>query len=157
MALDPRLELSGGLRWDRSDVDYQLTTLATGAVTNLSRVDSVVSWRAGAVYKPTPESSLYAGYGTSFNPSSDAGTVGTALSANPTAVNNVNLEPERSRNAEVGAKWAADQRLALTAAVFRTEKTNARTRNLTSDPYVLAGRQVVRVWSSARRDKSSTT
>ena len=33
--------------------------------------------------------------------------------------------------------------MALSGALFRTEKTNARTRSLTSDPYVLAGRQRV--------------
>jgi catecholate siderophore receptor len=57
----------------------------------------------------------------------------------------VNLEPEKSRNVEVGTKWAVlDDRLALTGAFFHTEKTNARTRNLASDPFVLAGRQIVK-------------
>ena len=62
-----------------------------------------------------------------------------------TAVNSVNLEPEKSRNFEVGTKWAAGRRLALllNTAVFHTEKTNARTRNLANEPYVLAGRQRV--------------
>ena len=84
------------------------------------------------------------GYGTSFNPASDAGNVGTALSASDTAVNSVNLEPEKTRNTEVGTKWSVfDERLALTGAVFHTEKTNARTRNLANDPVVLAGRQRV--------------
>jgi catecholate siderophore receptor len=142
--IGPHLELSGGVRWDRSDVRYRLTTQATGAVTELARVDNVLSWRGGAVYKPRPNGSVYAGYGTSFNPASDAGAVGTALSTNATAVNSVNLDPEKSRNAEVGTKWSFwEQRLALTTAFFRTEKTNARTRNLTSDPFVLAGRQRV--------------
>jgi catecholate siderophore receptor len=144
VTLDGHWEFSGGARWDYADVDYRLTSTATGAVTELNRLDRVMSWRAGAVYKPTAVSSLYAGYGTSFTPSSEAGAAGAALSSNPTAVNNVSFEPERSRNAEIGAKWAAGQRLALTAAVFRTEKLNARTRALTSEPYVLAGRQIVR-------------
>jgi catecholate siderophore receptor len=140
-----RLHVSGGLRWDRSDVDYALTTLATGGVTELGRVDRMLSGRAGIVYKPTAASSIYAGYGTSFNPASDAGTVGAALSAADTAVNSVNLEPEKSRNIELGAKAAAfGNRLQVTGAVFDTEKSNARTRNLTSDPFVLAGRQRVR-------------
>ncbi len=46
------------------------------------------------------------GYGTSFNPASDAGNVGTALSASDTAANSVNLEPEKTRNFEVGTKWS---------------------------------------------------
>jgi len=140
-----RVQVTTGLRWDRSDVNYRLTTLATGAVTELGRVDRMLSGRAGIVYKPTSGSSVYAAYGTSFNPASDAGSVGAALSASETSANNVNLEPEKTRNVEVGAKLAAfGNRLQISGAVFDTEKTNARTRNLTSDPFVLAGRQRVR-------------
>lgn len=145
MDLGARWQATMGLRWDRSEVDYALTTLATGEVTSLERVDRMLSGRAGIVYKPTASSSVYGAYGTSFNPASDAGAVGAALGATDTSVNSVNLAPEKSRNTEVGAKWAAfENRLQVTGAVFDTEKTNARTRNLTSDPYVLAGRQRVR-------------
>jgi catecholate siderophore receptor len=140
-----RVQLSGGLRWDRSDVDYRLTSRVTGDVTALGRVDRMLSGRAGVVYKPTAASSLYVGYGTSFNPASDAGTAGSALSPGDTAANNVNLDPEKTRNVEAGAKWNAfDNRLQVNGAVFDTEKTNARTRNLSSEAYVLAGRQRVR-------------
>jgi catecholate siderophore receptor len=136
--------LSGGVRFDRSEVDFSATNLATGAVTELERTDRAVTWNAGVVFKPRPEGSVYVGAGTSFNPSSDAGTTGTALSDVPTAVNNLNLAPERSRNLEVGTKWDLfNDRLSLGAAIFRTEKTNARTRNLTSDPFVLEGRHRV--------------
>jgi catecholate siderophore receptor len=104
----------------------------------------MVSWRAGAVYKPRPDASFYAAAGTSFNPSADAAATGTALSESPTAANNVNLEPEKTRNYEAGTKWDVfGTRLSLAAAVFRTEKTNARTRNLTNEPFVLSGRQRV--------------
>ncbi len=143
--LTRQIEASGGLRWDRSDVDYRLTTLATGVVTELGRVDRMLSGRAGLVYKPRPNGSVYVGYGTSFNPASDAGSVGAALGATDTSANSVNLKPEKTRNIEFGTKWAAfDDRLQLTGAVFDTLKTNARTRNLTSDSFVLAGRQRVR-------------
>jgi catecholate siderophore receptor len=142
--LSPQIQLTGGLRWDRSEVDYELRNLATGSSTVLARTDRMVSWRAGAVYKPRPEASFYAAAGTSFNPSADAAATGTALSDSPTAANNVNLEPEKTRNYEVGTKWdVLGSRLSLAAAVFRTEKTNARTRNLTNEPFVLSGRQRV--------------
>jgi catecholate siderophore receptor len=138
------LLLSGGLRWDRSEVDYELIDLANGAATRLGRTDGMLSWRAGAVVKPKAEVSLYVGAGTSFNPSADAATTGTALSENPTAANNVNLDPEKSRSVEAGAKWdLLGARLSVAAAVFRTEKTNARTRNLTNEPFVLSGRHRV--------------
>jgi catecholate siderophore receptor len=139
--LGPALQVTAGVRWDRSDVDFRQTTRATGEVTELGRTDSVLSWRGGVVYKPRPNGSVYLGYGTSFSPAADAGNTGTALSGSDTAVNSVNLEPEKSRHVEVGTKWNVfGDRLAVTGALFRTEKTNARTRNLTSDPFVLAGR-----------------
>ena len=56
----------------------------------------------------------------------------------------MNLAPEKSRNLEVGGKWeAAGGRAIATAALFRTEKTNARTRGATTEPFVLDGKQRV--------------
>ncbi len=137
-------QVNGGLRIDRSDVDYSLRTMATDVVTDLARTDVIVTGRAGVVYKPRANGSVYVAYGTSANPAADAAATGTALSDSPTAANNVTLAPERTRNVEAGTKWdVLGERLALTAAVFRTEKTNARTRNLTSDSFVLSGTQRV--------------
>ena len=142
--LGSKWQATGGLRWDNVDVDYDLTTLATGEVTSMQTSDSMVSWRGGLVYKPRANGSVYFGAGTSFNPSVDAAATGAALSTAVTAANNPSLEPEETRNLEIGTKWdVADGRLSLTGAVFRTEKTNARTRNLTSDPFVLTGRHRV--------------
>lgn len=142
--LGERWQLSGGVRWDVVDVDYALTTLPTGDVTGIQTSDDMLSWRAGIVYKPRTSGSVYFGYGTSFNPSVDAGTTGAGLSTSPTATNNPNLEPEETRNFEVGTKWdAVGGRLSLNGAIFRTEKVNARTRNATNDPFVLSGRQRV--------------
>src|SRR6185436_10439247 len=88
--------------------------------------------------------SVYASAATSFNPSVESGNVGASLSDVPTAANNVNLAPEKSRNLEVGGKWETPGgRASATLAIFRTEKTNARTRNATTEPFVLAGKQRV--------------
>lgn len=137
-------QFTGGARVDVVDVDYSQTALATGDLTRIRTSDSMVSWRGGVVYKPRPAGSIYFGYGTSFNPAVDAAATGAALSMAETAANNPTLEPEESRNYEVGTKWDVKRnRLSVTGAVFRTEKVNARTRNATSDPFVLAGRQTV--------------
>ena len=142
--LSERWLASGGLRLDVVDVDYSLTNLADGVVTELDSSDSMVSWRAGLVYKPRPNGSVYAGYGTSFNPSVDAAATGAALSNTATAANNPNLEPEETRNVELGTKWdVLSGRLSLNGALFRTEKTNARTRNAASDPFILSGKHRV--------------
>ncbi len=71
---------------------------------------------------------LYAAYSTSFNPSYD-GSFGLTLAA--TGVNAAALPPERSRNLEAGAKWDLRSNLFATAALFRTEKTNAKTTDVT--------------------------
>ncbi len=129
-------ELTGGLRWDRFDVDYE-SVAATGELTELDRTDRMVSWRAGGVYKPRFNGSVYFGYGTSLNPSAEGLALSTAT---------VDLDPERTRTYELGTKWdTPDSRASFNAAVFRTEKTNARTPGLNpgDPPTVLAGKLVV--------------
>jgi catecholate siderophore receptor len=144
LQLGSQWEVTAGLRWDSVDVDYELTNAATGVTTGLGRDDRMLSWNSGVVFKPRPNASLYASYATSFNPTVEAGAGGAALSDSPTAVNNVNLAPEKSRNLEVGGKWEmGGGRAVATAALFRTEKTNARTRGATNEPFVLDGEQRV--------------
>jgi catecholate siderophore receptor len=136
LSIGSHLELTGGLRWDRFAVDY-VSTAVTGAATSFDRTDTMTSGRAGIVYKPRPEGSIYVGYGTSFNPSAE----GLSLAAA-----NVDLEPEKARNIEAGTKWDLfRQQLSASAAIFRTDKTNARTPGVNpgDPPTVLAGRQQV--------------
>lgn len=136
-------ELSGGLRWDYFNVDYTATDATGGVTSNLGRIDRMLSWRTGLVYKPQENGSIYAAYGTSFNPSAE----GLAISTTITAVNNMNIDPEESRTIELGTKWdlLEDGRLSVNAAIFRTDKTNARTEDPTnpSDTIALDGEQSV--------------
>ncbi len=142
--LGERWQVSGGARWDVVGVEYEETALDTGFVSKVEGSDAMVSWRGGVVYKPRLTGSIYVGYGTSFDPSVDAGSTGAALSASPTSGANPNLEPEETRSVEAGTKWDVLRgRLAVTGAVFRTEKVNARTRNASNEPFVLDGRQRV--------------
>jgi catecholate siderophore receptor len=136
LKLSDRWQLNGGLRWDRFSVDYYNRTAAPAlAVTELSRVDEMFSWKTGAVFKPRSNGSIYVGYGTSFNPSAE----GLALSATTEL-----LEPEENRSVELGTKWEFFRsRLALNAAVFRTDKTNARTTDPITSVTSLAGDQRV--------------
>jgi catecholate siderophore receptor len=144
LSLGNKWEITAGARFDQVDVDYTLLTRSTGAITDLSRSDDMVSWNAGVVFKPTAASSLYASAGTSFNASVDAGSVGPALSDSPTSANNINLDPEKTDNLEIGGKWEiGGGRAVFTGALFRTQKTNARTRSATTEPFVLDGEQQV--------------
>jgi catecholate siderophore receptor len=131
-----KLALTGGLRYDHFAVDFDATAI-TGITTPFSRTDDLLSWKAGAVFRPQPFGSVYAGVGNSFNPSAE----GLSLAAN-----NVELAPEETRSYEVGTKWdVAQGRLSLVGAIFRTEKTNARTPGINpgDPPLVLDGRQRV--------------
>jgi catecholate siderophore receptor len=136
--LGDRLELSAGLRWDRFSPTYR-DTLGNDIVVPGGTDSEALSWRGGVVYKPRPEGSVYFAYGTSFNPS------GERLSYDGTGTSG--LDPERNRSYELGTKWdVAGGRLSATAAVFRTEKTNARITD-PNDPLgealILAGLQRV--------------
>ncbi len=130
-----QLLLTGGLRWER----YESLFDPAGAAGPFERVDTHLTWRAGLTYKPVPQLSLYAGAGTSVNPSIENMTQ-TNVSADLAA-----LDPEKSRTYEIGAKWDGfGGRLLLNAAVFRTDKVNARTDGLPGEPtVVLAGKQRV--------------
>ena len=126
-------EATGGVRWDRFDVDGVNTTPAP-----VSQQVNMPSLRAGLVFKPAQSGSLYASYGTSMSPSLEGLSYSTS---------NTSIPPEKTYTAETGAKWeVAHSRLLLTGALFRVAKDNARTPGLspTDPPQVLAGRQVSR-------------
>jgi catecholate siderophore receptor len=138
--LGEQWEINAGLRWDRFDVDFK-SIAVDGAATPFGRTDQMVSWRAGLINKPRPNGSVYLAAGTSFNPSAEANN---GLTLNATTAD---LEPERSRSYEAGTKWDfAAARLSLSAAVFQTEKVNAKTPGLLpgDPPTVLEGEQRIR-------------
>ena len=138
--LSEQWEVTGGLRWDRFDVDYK-SVVEDGTATPFERTDEMLSWKAGIVNKIRPNGSLYLSAGTSFNPSSE-GTTGLSLSAST-----ADLKPEKSKGYELGTKWDFPQsRLSMNAAVFQTEKTNAKTPgiNPADPPTVLEGVQRIR-------------
>lgn len=141
MKLGDQWQLNGGLRMEHFQVKYRSTAVG-GVVTPLDSNDDMLSWRTGLVFKPKENGSIYFGYGTSFNPSAE----GLSLASTATAANNVNVDPEQSATYELGTKWEFfKQRLSLSAAVFRTDKTNARTEDPTdpTDIIVLDGIQRV--------------
>jgi catecholate siderophore receptor len=100
--------------------------------------DTIASPRASIVFKPIDIVSLYASYGTSYDPSAE----NLSLSAKTAS-----LGPEKDKTFEVGAKsMVLGGRLALQAGVFQTEMTNARVGDPTNPtaPQLLAGKERVR-------------
>jgi catecholate siderophore receptor len=127
----PQLDLLGGLRFDlfAADFDSFLNNQS------FNRTDTKLSWRAGLVFHPTSTQSYYFASGTSFNPSAEA----LALAAN-----NADTPPEENISFEVGAKIGLfNDMLSFQGALFRIDKTNARTVDPNTLLQVLEGKQRV--------------
>ena len=135
--INEQWQLNGGLRYDRFDLEY-----TPDGSPLMERTDSMLSYRTGLVFKPVDEGTFYLGYGTSFNPTAEALSISTS-SRQPGIAD---LDPEENRSIELGTKWqVADGNLLLSAALFRTDKVNARTQDPDdpNDVLVLEGEQRV--------------
>lgn len=135
MKIGKHWEISGGLRYDHMYATVSLPGNAPG----FANADDLFSYKAALIYKPVKQGSIYFGYGTSFNPTIDGvSTTGLALTAATST-----LDPEQTSTYELGTKWdLLEERLSLTAALFHSQKINART----TDPLgvvTLGGDQVV--------------
>ena len=111
----PWMLVIAGVRVERFDLAYRNNRTAE----KLGRVDTMVSPRAGVVFKPMARLSAYASYSISQLPSS-----GDQFSSLTTVTEQV--KPERFSNYETGIKWDLRNNLALTAAVYRLDRTNTR-------------------------------
>ena len=121
--------LNLGVRFD----DYKIEA---GTQENHSQM---FNYQAGVVYKPLPNASIYASFATASNPSGQTQGLGGGTSEHPLNAATANLDPERTNSYEIGTKWDLyDNRLALSAALFYTEKTNRRITDAFGDT-VLGG------------------
>ncbi|MFV5403771.1 TonB-dependent siderophore receptor [Acinetobacter sp. 228] len=115
----PQWLLDLGLRWDKFDTKQ--TTNATGD--SIENNTDFLTYQAGLIFKPVESGSIYASYATSANPVGVDGGDGSEAIGQAY----MDLDPEESRTFEIGTKWdVLNERLSLTAAVFRTEKQNTR-------------------------------
>jgi catecholate siderophore receptor len=133
LRLGEKWQLIGGVRVDRFGADYKQTVAPALA---FDRADVMTSWRGVVVYKPVATGSLYFDYGTSFNPSAESLSLSAA---------NADTPPEKNRSYEIGTKWDLySRKMSLRAALFRTDKTNAREPDPNNPTLnVLAGSQRV--------------
>ena len=126
---NPQWLLDLGIRWDKFDTEQTMiagrynSTYSEGTITRAESDTDFINYQAGLTFKPVENGSIYASFATSANPVGiDAGDGSEAIGANYS-----NLDPEESRTFELGTKWDLfNDRLNLTAAIFRTEKQNAR-------------------------------
>ncbi len=130
MTLNSQWLVNLGLRYDVFETEYFYDLSGDDPSVKISAENKELSWNLGLVYKPSKDTSIYFGAGNSFNPTAEDLTASTRENSNQN-----DLDPEETISYELGAKWALfDGRLNTSAAIFRTEKTNA----LTDDPYFSA-------------------
>jgi catecholate siderophore receptor len=120
--LNQRWQVSGGLRWEHYDTRFQTLDAAGVRTVGLEGRDSLISGKAGLLFRASDQGNVYLSYGTSATP---PGNANFTLSAQVNNQNNPNVEPQSSTNLEVGSKWdVAGGRLSLNGAVFHTENEN---------------------------------
>lgn len=120
--LNSRWQLTAGARWEHYDTDFRSVDAAGLTTADLEASDGLLSGKVGVLFRATETGNVYFSYGTTATP---PGTANFTLSAQANNQNNPNVEPQRSTNLEVGAKWDfANGRLSLTSAIFRTENEN---------------------------------
>ncbi len=116
--LSPKWELVLGLRHDKFAVDYtNLPTATSNTISKFNSTDNKVSPRAGLIFKPVDNLSLYASYSQTYAPR--AGDQITDLSQA-----NAGLSPEKFINHEIGAKLDVMPELSVTAAIYKLERQN---------------------------------
>ena len=124
--INPQWLLDLGMRWDKFETElttYKSGTTPLATPTKVESDSDFWSWNAGLTFKPTENGAIYFSYATSATP------VGMDSSEGGTAPSDAikDLDPEEARTFEVGTKWDLfNDQLSLTAAIFRTEKTNTR-------------------------------
>lgn len=151
--LSERWAVAGGVRWDNIHTRVQGLDDAgatPGYVTDESRRDTELSWRTSLSFRPRPNGTIYAGVGSSFEPVASALNTSAGVvqlgggNNNPPVEAGFDVDPEETRAYEIGTKWEVlNQRLLLSAAIFRTEKTDARNVDPVTGDVVLTGEQRV--------------
>lgn len=111
-----------GLRQDKFKTNYDGFSNGPSSFISENITDDLLSPRAGLIFKPQDNVSFYTNYSLSYVPR--AGDQLTSIAAN-----NVNADPEKFINYEVGAKWDITPQLSLTSAIYKLERQNVGITN----------------------------
>jgi catecholate siderophore receptor len=149
--------LNLGLRWDSYDTEAKRqagVNSAGTAVTALSASnnDAFLNYQAGLIFKPAEEGSIYVSYSTESTPA----TVGGGDEDAVTAANAI-LKPEKTRTAEIGAKWEFFERVLVSGAIFDSERKNASIAGSMPTPASRSARRGCAVANSASAATSRAT
>lgn len=124
---------TGGARFDRYDTtnnnivastatSHPTLPVGTLVPTTLEDEGHLNSYKAGLVYKPVENGSIYISRATTQLP---PGGANFTLSSSATSANNADMEPQKSVTDEIGTKWDLfNNRLSLTTAIYKTVVEN---------------------------------
>jgi len=136
LTLSERWLLNGGVRWEKFHTETNSATFTAASNTGttpataetlvqnpqLGLTDNLVSWKVGALFKPTQNGSVYLTVSNSFQP---PGGSNFSLSTSTTNQANPGIKPQEGSNIELGTKWDLfGGKLAATAAIYRSENKN---------------------------------
>lgn len=159
ISLNSQWQLSAGLRAERfytttdqiiRQVEAKPQTIPVGTLLGRQAelADSLLSWKLGAVYKPAANGSVYISTASSqLPPGSNSflsqGAFALNTDSSTVTANNASLDPQRGTNQELGTKWNVfNNKLALTAAVFRSSNSNEVVTNPDTSVTPVGERQV---------------
>lgn len=114
IVLSPQWEVILGARHDKFEVDFT-NLLATGSAREINTTDNKISPRAGLIFKPIENLSLYASYSQTFVPRAGDQLDGLTVTL-------ASLKPEKFINQEIGAKFDITPALSLTAAIYKLQR-----------------------------------
>jgi catecholate siderophore receptor len=122
--LSPKWQVVAGLRRDIFDTDYTNKTNPANVLT-VKTTDAFWSPRAGLIFKPTNNTSLYTSYSLSYAPRAGDQLTGFRGSENRPEL----FQPEKFINKEIGVKWDINPNLSFTAATYLLERENLIARD----------------------------
>lgn len=111
IVFSPQWQAIVGLRHDKFETDH--TNLLTGQ--KLDTTDNLLSPRAGVIFKPVTNLSLYGNYSQTYVPRAGDQLVDLTFA-------NSSFDPEKFINKEIGAKWDVSPELSLTTAIYKLER-----------------------------------
>ena len=113
------------MRWDKFEAAQNFRATSSAAAYTANNDSDFFTYQSGITFKPVENGSIYASYATSASPVGlNAGWGDNSETIN---ANNQMIDPEEAQTYELGTKWdLLNDRLNLTAAIFRTEKQNTR-------------------------------
>lgn len=118
--ISPSFEIVLGIRFENlvtQVTDRRTIGFPAGQQRDFRVEDNLWSPRAGLIFKPVENASLYASFSRSYLPR--GGDQLTSLS-----LTNQSLDPERYTNYEIGAKWDINPQFNVSAAVYQLDREN---------------------------------